>query len=79
MPEAISRIQADVVLERMGYALIREEGGQAAYLDRQFPGEPARYLMLNFSGDRILWADLSRALQYDGANISVFLAELESL
>ena len=50
-----------------------------AYLDRSYPGDPAHYLLLNFSGGHMLWADLRRALEHDGANISVFLAELESL
>ena len=79
MPEVISRIQADLVLDRMGYSVVREDGDLVAYLDRSYPGDPAHYLLLNFSGNQILWPDLSRALAYDGANISVFLAELESL
>ena len=79
MPEAVSRMQADFVLGRMGYSLVRADGGLVAYLDRSYPGDPAHYLLLNFSGDRMLWADFRRALERDGANISVFLAELESL
>lgn len=79
MPEAVFRLQADFVLDRMGYSLVRETGTLVAYLDRKYPGDPAHYLLLNFSGNQILWPDLSRALEYDGANISVFLAELESI
>ena len=79
MSESVSRMQADFVLGRMGYGLVRAEGGFVAYLDRNYPGDPAHYLLLNFIGDQMLWDDLSRALEYDGANISVFLAELESL
>lgn len=79
MPEAVSRMQADFVLGRMGYSLVRADGGLVAYLDRSYPGDPAHYLLLNFSGGHMLWTDLRRALERDGANISVFLAELESL
>ena len=79
MPEAIFRMQVDFVLGRMGYALVRVDDGLVAYLDRNYPGDPAHYLLLNFSGDRILWEDVRRALEYDGANINVFLADLESI
>ena len=79
MPESISRTQADFALGRMGYSLVRDDGVLTAYLDRNYPGEPAHYLLLNFRNDRILWDDLKRLLEYDGANIAVFLAELESL
>ena len=79
MPEAITRMQVDLALGRMGYALVRADGGFVAYLDRNYPGDPAHYLLLNFSGGRIWWDDIRRALEYDGASISVFLAELESL
>lgn len=72
-------MQADFVLGRMGYSLVRVDGGLVAYLDRNYPGDPAHYLLLNFRGDHMLWADLRRALEHDGANTSVFLAELESL
>ena len=79
MPESISKAQADFALGRMGYSLIREDGTRSAYLDRDYPGDPPHYLQLTFSGNRILWDDLKRGLEYDGANIAVFLAELESL
>ena len=79
MPEAISRNQIDAVRGRMGYSLAREDNGLAAYLDRNYPGDPAHYLLLDFSGDRISEGDLVRALERDGANINVFFAELESL
>lgn len=79
MPEAVFRLQADFVLDRMGYSLVREVGSLVEYVDRNYPGDPAHYLLLNFSGNQILWPDLRRALERDGANISVFLAELESL
>ena len=78
MPEAVFRLQADFVLDRMGYSLVRETGGLVAYLDRNYPGDPLHYLQLTFSGNRMLWEDLKTALEHDGANINVFLAELES-
>ena len=79
MPESVSRMQIAVVLGRMGYALVGETDDLVAYLDRNYPGDPAHYLLLDFSGDRMRWEDLKAALERDGANISVFLAELESL
>ena len=79
MSESVSRMQVDAALGRMGYALIGETDDLVVYLDRNYPGDPARCLLLNFSGDRMRWEDIMRELEYDGANINVFLAELESL
>ena len=79
MPEAISRNQIDAVLDRMGYSLVFASGSRAGYRDRNYPGDEAHYLQLNFRGDHILWEYLRDALELDGANPSVFLAELESL
>ena len=77
--ESVSRMQVEVVLGRMGYALVGEADDLVAYLDRNYPGDPAHYLLLDFSGDRMRWEDLKAGLERDGANINVFLSELESL
>ena len=62
-------MQADFVLGRMGYSLVRADGGLVAYLDRNYPGDPAHYLLLSFSGDRMPWEYLRRALEHDGAKM----------
>lgn len=79
MPEPVSRSQTDLALARMGYDIIAEEDGLVAYLDRTYPGEPAHPLLLDFSNTLVPWEHLVAQLEYDGANIAVFLAELDAM
>ena len=78
MSEAITRAQADFVLERMGYEIFADDLGMVAYIDRRYPGDPVHYLQPDFSNGPIPWDDFVRHLESDGANVAVFLAELES-
>ena len=77
--ESVSRMQVEVALGRMGYVRVGEVDDLVAYLDRNYPGDPAHYLLLDFSGDWMRWDDLKAGVERDGANINVFLAELESI
>lgn len=79
MPELISRHQADAVLARMGYDIIAEEDGLVAYLDRTYPGDPVHPLLLDFANNLTTWDDCATQLENDGANVAVFIAELEAL
>ena len=77
MPEPISRDQSDFALSRMGYTVIDDESDLVRYRDDQYPGEPERLLHFDFRDGPIPWEDYKAQLEYEGVNVSVFLAELE--
>ena len=43
------------------------------------PNYPARPMAFNFNWGGIDWDDFRRELEYEGVNVAVFLAELESM
>ena len=77
MPEPISRAQSDFALGRMGYEVVDHEAGLVRYRDTQYPGIPEHLLHFDFRNGPIPWDDYRRQLEYEGVNVSVFLAELE--
>ena len=78
MSEPISREQADFVLRLMGYEVIELESHLVKYLDSRYPGVPERPLYFDFSHGPIPWGDFRGHLEYEGVDVAVFLAELES-
>ena len=76
MPEPISREQSDFVLGRMGYEVHSVINGLVRYRDTT-PGTSDRLLYFFFRDGIIQWDDYQKALEYEGVNVNVFLAELE--
>ena len=77
MPEPISREQSDFALSRMGYSVAAVKCGIVSYRCDQYPGEPERLMDFDFSYGPIPWDDYRVVLEFEGVNVSVFLAELE--
>ena len=75
MPEPISRDQAVLTLLRLGYEILAEEGNFIMLAD---PAYPARPLMFDFNRRFIPWEDFRWKLEFEGVDVSRFLAELES-
>lgn len=74
----VSREQAHYALIRMGYKLIKDEGGLVKYIDTVYPGYPVCPLQFDFSRGPIPWRDIQSRLEYEGANPEVFFTEVES-
>ena len=75
MPRPINRSEAIHTLLRLGYEIVAEEGNFVMLYD---PDYPARQLKLDFGRGAIPWEDFQGQLEYEGVNVAVFLAELES-
>jgi hypothetical protein len=60
----------------MGYELLAEEGGFFVYED---PNYPEHFLEFYFGGGPILWYAFRRQLEYEGVNVDVVVAHLESM
>ncbi len=76
MPEPISRERAITAFLRMGYEITAEEGDMIVFTDRNYPARPMAF---NFSWGSIKWDDFCRELDYEGVNVDVVVAELESM
>ena len=76
MPEPIPREQAIAAFLRMGYEVTSEGGDMIVFTDRNYPARPMAF---NFNWGGIDWDDFRRELEYEGVNVAVFLAELESM
>ena len=76
MPEAVTQGETVATFLRLGFDLLVEEGGFVMFSD---PAYPARPVKLDFSRGVIPWEDFRSQLEYEGVNVAVFLAELESM
>lgn len=76
MPSLIFQEQAIIALRRLGYEIVAMEGDFFSLVDSNFPGP---ILTLDFSLGNIPWGDFREILEYEGVNVSRFLAELESV
>ena len=76
MPSLIFQEQAIIALRRLGYEIVAAEGDFFNLVDSNYPGP---ILTLDFSLGNIPWGDFREILEYEGVNVSRFLAELESI
>ena len=75
MSDGFSQEAVSTVLIRLGHEIVAEKLGQVVYRDLG----TGHHLTVVFVDGSIEWADLARIFDNEGVNVSVFLAEHESL
>lgn len=76
MPEAVAQGETVAAFLRLGFAILAEEGGFIMLSDPTYPARPVQF---DFSRGAIPWEDFRSQLEYEGVNVALFLAELESM